>query len=68
LIEAVEPFELDSMSMPYIYEVFENLLRLWMGIWLHTYTIISTDASPDLERLAGILPHASVQTIPLHFD
>jgi hypothetical protein len=38
LIEAVEPFKLHPMSMPYIYEVFEHLLRLWMGIWLsHCY-------------------------------
>jgi hypothetical protein len=38
--------------MPYIYEMFERLLRLWMGIWLYTHTISTTDASPDLERLA----------------
>ncbi len=25
--------------MPYIYQVFERLLRLWMGIWLHTHII-----------------------------
>jgi hypothetical protein len=27
------------MSMSYIYEVFEHLLRFWMGIWLYTHTI-----------------------------
>ncbi len=41
LVEAVEPFKLHPMSMPYTYEVFEHLLRLWMGIWLHTHTIIT---------------------------
>jgi hypothetical protein len=35
LIEAVEPFKLHPMSMAYIYELFECLLRLWMGTW-HT--------------------------------
>jgi hypothetical protein len=48
LVEAVEPFKLHPMSMSSIYEVFEHLLRLWMGIWLHTHTITSTDTSPDL--------------------
>ncbi len=43
-------------------------LRLWMGIWLHTHTVTTTGASPDFERLADILPDASVQTMPLRFD
>ncbi len=67
LTEAVEPFKLHPMSMTYIYEVFEHLLRLWMGIWLNTYTITTTYASPDLGKLAEILPDASVQTMPLCF-
>jgi hypothetical protein len=46
LIEAVKPFKLHPMSMSYIYEVFDHLLRLWMGIWLHIHTIITTDISP----------------------
>ncbi len=41
-------FQLHPMSMSYIYEVFENLLRLVMGIWLHTHTITTTNISPDL--------------------
>jgi hypothetical protein len=68
LVEAVEPFKLNSMSMVYIHKVFEKLLRMWMGIWLHTHTITTTDASPDLGNLAEILPDASVQTMPLRFD
>jgi hypothetical protein len=47
--KAVEPFKLHPMSMSYIYEVFEHLLRLWMGIWLHTHTITTTNVSPDYE-------------------
>ncbi len=42
LVETVEPFKLHPMSMSYIYEVFECLLRLWMGIWLYTHTITTT--------------------------
>jgi hypothetical protein len=55
------------MSMSYIYEVFEHLLRMWMGIWLHTHTITAIDASPELGKFAEILPDASVQPMPLHF-
>ncbi len=68
LVEAVEPFKLHPTSMSYIlYERFERLLRFWIGIWLHTHTVTTTDASPDLGKLAEILPDASVQTMPLHF-
>jgi hypothetical protein len=68
LVEAVEQLKMHPMSMSYIYEVFEDLLRLWMGIWLHTHTVTTTDASPNSETLAEILPDASVQTMPLRFD
>ena len=56
LIEAVEPFKLHPMSMPYVYEVFEHLLRLWMGIWLHILIVTATDNAPYLWELAGNLP------------
>ncbi len=68
LVEAVEPFKLHSMSMAYLYVVFEQFLRNWMGIWLHTHTVTTTDASPDLGKLGEILPYTSVQTMPLGFD
>ncbi len=67
LIEALEPFKLHPMSMAYIYERFERLLRLWMGIWLFIHTVTTTDASLGLGKLAEILSDASVQTMPLHF-
>ncbi len=53
--------------MAYIYEVFEWLHQLWMGIWLHTHTVTTTKVSPGLWELAEILPDASMQTMPLHF-
>jgi hypothetical protein len=67
LIEAVEHFKLDPMSMPYKYKVFEHLLRLWTGVLIHTHILTTTDTSPDLRKLAEILPDASVQTMPLCF-
>jgi hypothetical protein len=48
LVEAVEPFKLHPMPMACLYEVFELLLRIWTGIWLHTHIINTTDAAPDL--------------------
>ncbi len=68
LVEAVEPFKLHSMSMPYMYERFEHLLRLWMCIWLQIHSITTTDASPDLGKFTEILPDAIVKTMPLCFD
>ncbi len=66
LAAAVEQFKLHLMSMAYLCEVFENILRLWMGIWLHTHINSNTPVSPDLWELAEILHDASVQTMPLH--
>ncbi len=51
--------------MSYIYEEFEHILRLWMGMWLHTLTIITTDTSPDLWELAEILPDTVCK--PCHY-
>ncbi len=68
LIEAVEPFKLHPTFIWYIYERFEPLFRLWMGILLHIHNNSTTNTSPDLGKLAEILPDASVQTMPLRFD
>ncbi len=68
LVEAGEPFKLHPMSMAYIYERYEHLLRLWMAIWHHIHLDTTTDTSPDLGELDETLPDASVQTMPLHFD
>jgi hypothetical protein len=48
LVEAVEPFKLHPMSMSYIYDVFQHLLRLQMVIWLHIHIDTTTDISLDL--------------------
>ena len=51
--------------MSYIYEVFEHLEQLWMGIWQHIHTVTTTDVSPDLGEFAEILDDVSVEMIPL---
>ncbi len=67
LVEVVEAFKLHPTSMRYIHKRFEHLLRLWIGIWLHIHIITTTDTSPDLGKLAEILPDASAQTMPINF-
>jgi hypothetical protein len=53
--------------MSYIYEVFEHMKQLLMGIWQHTHTATTTDVSPDLGELAEIIiDDVSVELIPLH--
>jgi hypothetical protein len=47
MVEAVEPFILHPTSMSYIYKVLEHLQLLWMGIWLHTHTIKTSNVYPD---------------------
>jgi hypothetical protein len=32
-----------------IYIVFEHLLSMWIGIWMHTRTVTATKVSPDLD-------------------
>ncbi len=51
MVEAVEPFKLHSVSMLYAYIVLEHFLLLWMGLWLHTHIVTTTDVSPDLGEL-----------------
>jgi hypothetical protein len=53
--------------MSYIYEVFEHLKQLWMGIWQHIHNVTTTDVSPDLGELAEIIDDVSVEVIPLRY-
>jgi hypothetical protein len=49
------------MPMSYIYEVFENLLRLWMGIWLHTHTVVSCKlGTQDVCTMNKVLKYPSM--------
>ena len=53
--------------MSFIYNVFDHLNQLWMGIWQQTHTITTTEVSPDLGELAEIIDDVSVETIPLRY-
>ncbi len=65
LVEAEEPFKLHSKSISYIYERFEHLLGLWMGIWLHIHIITSIDASPVCEM--GLKSYLMQVCKPCHY-
>jgi len=43
MIEAVKPFKLHPTSKSYLYEVFDHLQLLGMGIWMHTHSVTTTD-------------------------
>jgi hypothetical protein len=68
MVEAIEPFKLHPTSMSYLYEVFEHLKLLVMGIWMHIHSVIITDISPGLGELAESIGDTSVQTIPLRYS
>jgi hypothetical protein len=54
--------------MSYIYNVFEHLKQLWMGIWQHTHTVTTTEVSPDLGEFAENIYDVSVEMIPLRYN
>jgi hypothetical protein len=47
--------------MRFVYKVFEHLKQLWMGIWQHTHTVITTDVSPDLGKYSEIIDDVRVE-------
>ena len=67
MVEYVESFKLYITSMSYLYDVFEHLQLLGMGIWMHIHSGTTTDVSPDLGELAESLGDVSVQTILLRW-
>ena len=68
MVETVEPFKLHPTSMSYIYNVFEHLKQLWMGIWQHTHTVTTTEVSPDLGEFTEIIDDATGEMIPLRYQ
>jgi len=67
MVEAVEPFKLHPTSMSYIYNMFEHIKQLWMGIWQHTHTVTTTEHSLDLGKFTEIVDDVSVEMIPLRY-
>jgi hypothetical protein len=40
MFEAPNPFRLHPTSISYLYKVFKHLDMLWMGIWVHPFTVV----------------------------
>jgi hypothetical protein len=51
--------------MSFMYNVFEHLKQLWMGIWRHIHSVTTTAVSPDLGEFAEILDDVNVEMIPI---
>ena len=46
---------IDCITHPYwIYKVFEHLEMLWMGIWVHPYTVMPVQAGVDFQKNLGM--------------
>jgi hypothetical protein len=46
----------DCIPHPYwIYKVFEHLEMLWMGIWVHPYTVMPVQAGVDFRKIGALL-------------
>jgi hypothetical protein len=53
--EAVNNFRLHPMSILYAYNMFEPLLTLWIGIWMHPCTINHHKCCPRLRKAGSNL-------------
>jgi hypothetical protein len=40
MLEAPKPLGVHPTSISYVYKVFYHLDMLWMGIWVHPYTVM----------------------------
>ncbi len=39
MVEATNPLGVHPTSKSFVYKVFQHLAKLWMGIWVHPYTV-----------------------------
>ena len=51
MIEAPNPHEVHPTSISYVYKVVYHLDMLWMGIWLHPYTVTLVQVRMDFRKI-----------------
>jgi hypothetical protein len=57
MVEAVNPHLLHPTSIFDVYTVIEHLHMLWMGIWVHRYTVIPVQVGAKfLENCGKVKP------------
>ena len=52
-LEAISHPTLHHTSILNVYEVFEPLYMLWMGIWLYPYTLTPVQVGQDIAKIGG---------------
>ena len=67
MVKAAKYFKLHLTSMLFILKVFMHLLVWWMGIWMQTQTITTTNTNVALDsgKLAEVLGEVCVQMMPM---
>jgi hypothetical protein len=58
MVEAANPPRLHLTSILDVYKVFEHLEMLWMGIWVHPYTVMPLQVGVDFRKI-GAFPSPS---------
>ncbi len=51
MVEAAKGFRLHLTSILYLYKVFQHLDMLWMGIWVHPYTVIPLQVTVNFSKI-----------------
>ncbi len=55
MVETANPQRLYPTSILDVYKVFEQLEMLWMGIWVHPYTVTPIRVGMDLRDIGAWL-------------
>ena len=58
MIKAPNLLGVHPTSMSYVYKVFQHLDMLWMGIWVHPYTVMPVQVGEDFRKI-GLSPSPS---------
>jgi len=53
MVEAPNPHGLHPTTISYVYKVFWHLDMLWMGIWVHPYTVTPVLVGGEFEENWG---------------
>ncbi len=51
MVKAPNPCRLHPTYISYVYKVFEHLDELWMGVWVHPYTVTLVQVGVDFWKI-----------------
>ena len=55
MVEAANPQRLHPTSILDVYKVFEQLEMLWMGIWVHPYTVTPVRVGVNFRKIGDVV-------------